>query len=230
MDFEQVNIEYGRTLSNVSYQTKRMEFTKADGTTKVKLEFPIYEDQENLELFLKLIRTFRKTVEAYDLFTLLGEAEVYDRFKQCLGGDALDTWEALLVDEDQVTWDNNLVELIEVLTGDDSFEMQKDYILETRKPNNMSTRTWVLRMKAMNAYLPVLGLNNGEDAMSEQELVRVISRNIPNSWKARFKMVGGHHSVTVAQALKTLSYIEIEDKKMSQRNNSNRRLLSLAIK
>ena len=58
-----------------------MEFTKADGSTKVKSEYPIYEDQDTLELLLKLIHTFTRNVTSYSLFDLLGEAEVYDCFK-----------------------------------------------------------------------------------------------------------------------------------------------------
>ena len=64
---------------------------KSDGETKWKLEFPIYVEKKNQELLVKLIRQFRKATKIYDVFTLLGEAEVYDQFKQCLGGDALDT-------------------------------------------------------------------------------------------------------------------------------------------
>ena len=81
MDLEDVPITYERTVRKTEYDTRKMEFLKADGTTKVKQEFPIYEDQSNMELLCKLIRSFRKSVEAYDLFKLLGEAEVYDRFK-----------------------------------------------------------------------------------------------------------------------------------------------------
>ena len=89
-----------------------MEFIKADETTKVKLEFPIYEDQENMELRCKLVRSFRKTVNSYELFTLLEDAEVYDWFNQCLSGDALDTWESIVVDKDKSNWNENQAQLI----------------------------------------------------------------------------------------------------------------------
>ena len=65
-------------------------------------EVSIYEDQSNMELLRKLIKSFQKSIESYDLFNLLGEADIYDRFKQCLSGDALDTWEAIVVYEEQV--------------------------------------------------------------------------------------------------------------------------------
>ena len=107
MDLEEIAMTYERTLSNTKFDTRKMEFTKADGTTKVKLEFLVYEDQANMELLCKLVRSFRKTVDSYDLFTLLGETDVYNRFKQCLSGDSLDTWESIVVDEDKVNWNEN---------------------------------------------------------------------------------------------------------------------------
>ena len=84
MDIDDVSVTYESTLSSVKHEQQKMEVTKADGTTKVKLEFPIYDSQENMELLVKLLMRFRKTVVNYYLFTLLGEAEVYDNFKQCL--------------------------------------------------------------------------------------------------------------------------------------------------
>ena len=48
MDLEDVPITYERTVRKTEYDTRKMEFLKADGTTKVKQEFPIYEDQSNM--------------------------------------------------------------------------------------------------------------------------------------------------------------------------------------
>lgn len=219
VDIEDVPITYEATLANVKYNTKKMEFTKDDETTKVKLEFPIYEEQENQELLIKLIRQFHKAVENYDLFTLLGEVEVYDRFKQCLEGDALDTWEAIVVDTDQATWEDNLAQLVEVLIDDEAFSNQKDYIQETRKPNSMTMKRWILRLKAINSYLPYLGLATGESAMDEADLVKVVTRNIPGSWKARFRLANGHKAATVTEALKILNLIEKEDRRMGKINS-----------
>ena len=134
VEIEDVPITYENTLTNVKYNTRKMEFLKKDDTTKVKLEFPIYEEQKNQELLVKLIRQFRKAMEGYDLFTLSG---VYDKFKQCLDGDALDTWEAIVVDEDKKSWDTNLAQLIDVLIDDEAFNNQKDYLNKTKKPANL---------------------------------------------------------------------------------------------
>ena len=144
-------------MARAKFETKRREFLKADGTTKVKLDFPIYGEQEELELLLKLIRSYNKAVMRYDLCTILGADEVYDRFQQCLGGDAFDMWEAIATTQNQTNWEPNINELIELLIGEDAYEEQRDYYLEDiKKPHEMKTRTWILQMKVINTYLPAL--------------------------------------------------------------------------
>lgn len=214
VDSEDVPIAYENTLAKADYSVKKIEFIKDDDVTKVKLEFPIYEEQENQEILVKLVRQFRKAVESYDLFNHLGGAEVYDKFKQCLEGDALDTWEAIVVDEDEANWNANIAQLLDVLINDEAFANQKEYLQETRKPNSMTMKKWTLRLKSINSYLPYLGLENGEVAMTEDELVKIITRNIPNSWKSRFKLANGHKSNTVTEALTVLILIEKEEKRV----------------
>ena len=154
MDLEDVPITYERTVYKTEYDTMKMEFLKADRTTKVKQEFPIYEDQSNMELLCELIRSFRKAVEEYDLFKLLGEAEVYDRLKQCLAGDALDTWEAIVVDDEEAEWDTSLIQLVKNLIDEDAYTTQRDYLSETRKPSNMPTKIGFFASKgSIRTYL-----------------------------------------------------------------------------
>ena len=130
MDLEDVPITHERTLDRKHYDTRKMEFLKADEKTKVKLEFPIYSDQANTELLLKLIKSFRRTIKSYDLFKHLGEAEVYDRFSQCLDGDAYDTWDAVVEDADKDTWDTNTANFLEILLDEDAYTVQRDYLMK----------------------------------------------------------------------------------------------------
>ena len=60
MDVEDVPVTYPGIIGCNDVETHKMEFIKADGTTKVKLEFPIYDDQPNMEILLKLIKASRK--------------------------------------------------------------------------------------------------------------------------------------------------------------------------
>ena len=93
-----------------------------------------------------------------------------------------------------------MAQLVETLIDEDAYTTQKDYLSETKKPSNMPTKNWILRLKAINTYLPILNLSENVESFDEEGLVKIITRNIPNSWKARFKMVNGHRSTTVAQA------------------------------
>ena len=162
MEFEDVPIRLEKTLDNIKFATQKLEFVKEDGKTKVKQEFPVYEAQENYELLCKLVRTYMRSVKDYNLFKLFGPTEVYDRFWQCLGGDSLNTWDALVENKKEQHWKRDLANLMTVLIGRNAYEYQKDYLFEVKKPGNMSVKSFALRLKAINAYLPVLGLENGE--------------------------------------------------------------------
>ena len=85
-------------------------------------------------------RSIQKLVEVYDLFTLLGDTEMYDWFKKCLAGNTFNTWEAIAVDEDEATCDEILAQLVENLIDEDAYTFQKDYLSETKNPGNMPTK------------------------------------------------------------------------------------------
>ena len=70
---------------------------------KAKIPVPCYEDQEDQEIFLKLLREFEGAIDLHDLWTTTDEAKVYDMFQQYLGGDTLDTWVDLVVDENEAS-------------------------------------------------------------------------------------------------------------------------------
>ena len=70
---------------------------------EVRFQFPIYEDQENSEILLKLLHKFTRAISRHDLWTTLGKEKVYDMFQKCLGGDALDTWVDIVQVEDETS-------------------------------------------------------------------------------------------------------------------------------
>ena len=47
----------------------------------LKLQCPIYEDQEDQEFVLKLLREFQRAIERHNLWNLTDEAKVYDMFQ-----------------------------------------------------------------------------------------------------------------------------------------------------
>lgn len=90
---------------------------------------------------------------------------------------------------------------------EDAYKIQIDYMTETRDPSNLSVKVWILRMKAINDYLPAFGLRDVEATFLEERLVCITNQKISHSWRSMLKLAGGHRSATVAAASKTLTYI-----------------------
>ena len=84
-----------------------------------------------------------------------------------------------MVDEDEASWNENQAQLIDLLIDDEAYTVQKDYLNETKKPSSMTTRMWALHLKAVNTYLPILDLRNNNVSLSEEDLVKIITRNMP---------------------------------------------------
>ena len=64
------------------YETEKTKFTRGRNA-KVNLQLPVYEDQENFEILLKLLREFQAAIDRYDLWTK-GADIVYDFFNNVL--------------------------------------------------------------------------------------------------------------------------------------------------
>ena len=60
MEVEDVTITYERTLRKSNHETKKLELVKADRTTKVKLEFSMYNVRENMELLLNISKSSKR--------------------------------------------------------------------------------------------------------------------------------------------------------------------------
>ena len=73
---------------------------------------------------------------------------------------------------------------MELLIDDNAYAIQQDYLRETRKPSNLSTKIWVLRMKTINFYFSTLGMRNNEEIFGGNEFVHFITRDLPVTWKA----------------------------------------------
>ena len=104
----------------------------------------------------------------------IGEARVYDYFQRCLSGNALNTWTDVVDEEEKDVWKDNLAGFIERIMGEEAHENMVDYIKDTKKPNSMSVKTWLMRMKAINTYLPFLENGGDGDQLTESELAKTI--------------------------------------------------------
>jgi hypothetical protein len=99
---------------------------------------------------------------------------------------------------------------------------QKDYLKSTPKPEKMSVKQWINRIKNINSYLPLMQ-DNGR-AFTEEELVsEVISKNIPSAWVKDFRMFKLHLKTRVKDVLSDLTMIEEQIKTHLKPTNSDKR-------
>ena len=66
-------------------------------------------------------------------------------------------------------------------------------------------------MKTINSYLPTL--KDAAVSLTEIQLVKIITKNIPKTWKTQFKLADGHRAKTTIEAQKNLRMLEKEDKR-----------------
>mmetsp|Transcript_57964 Transcript_57964/g.67648 ORF Transcript_57964/g.67648 Transcript_57964/m.67648 type:complete len:302 (+) Transcript_57964:88-993(+) len=214
-------LKYNGTKDLEKVTSVKLEFTLKTGEL-IKVSFSKYTDEVH-EILLLLIREYKDKVKTYDLHNLLTDEQVFDMFRRCLGGDALDTWDGLITSKtkNKTNFDNAMLELVETLMGEDAGEEQLLYLRETKKPSELKVQSWIRRMKAINAYLPSLG----ETALTELELVRIITQRIPRAWRTQFKLSEGHKAKTSIAAQRKLCLIESEEKeKRDLKERGNRDL------
>jgi hypothetical protein len=114
-----------------------------------------------------MIKEFQNYVNTYSIWDEENTARtVYRNFRWCLAGAARDLWDQIneLEDEDEVRdelgLDNHLQELTSAILGEDALRNQKDYLKNTPKPDKMSVKQWINRIKNINSYLLLMQLNN----------------------------------------------------------------------
>jgi hypothetical protein len=241
---EQRNQRNGNKDSNdkkvpMRYQTRNSKDTRSvefkytiDGTVE-KTSMSVYEDG-NDEEFLKLLKEFQNYVITYDIWEEEHAARtIYRNFRRCLAGAARDLWDQIIInlaeEEDQdgneETFTEHVQELTSAILGEDALRNQKDYLKNTPKPEKMSVKQWVNRMKNINSYLPLMQV--GGRSFTEEELVsEVISKNIPSVWIKDFRMFKLHLKTRVKDVLTDLTMIEeqIKTPKPTNFDNKNKHL------
>jgi len=213
-DLYDAPLKYVTAIDSDKVSKIKQEFKLANNEI-VKLEIPKYNN-ENDEYLLLTLREFNDMVTTYDLFTLLNAAKVYDRFRRCLGGDALDTWNSLILGNTKsaANFKTAQIELVETLIGDEAYDEQVGYLQDTRKPHDMEVHKWIQQMKTINSYLPTL--SDGSVSLTEVQLVKIVTKNIPKAWKTQFKLADGHKLKTTIEAQKKLRLLEKDEKHRKQ--------------
>jgi hypothetical protein len=169
-----------------SKETRSVEFKYTIDGTVEKTSMNVYEDSNDKE-FLKLMKEFQNYVSTYSIWEEENAARtIYRNFRRCLAGAARDLWDQINVvdddeERDELTFENHVRELTRAILGEDALRNQKDYLKSTPKPEKMSVKQWVNRIKNINSYLPLMQ-ENGRSFTKEELVSEVISKNIPSAW------------------------------------------------
>jgi hypothetical protein len=161
-----------------SKETRSVEFKYTIDGTVEKTSMSVYEDG-NDEEFLKLLKEFQNYVNTYDIWEGENAARtIYRNFRRCLAGAARDLWDQIIVilneeeeenqDGNEETFAEHVQELTSAILGEDALRNQKDYLKSTPKPEKMSVKQWVNRIKNINSYLPLMQVNGR--SFTEEEL------------------------------------------------------------
>ena len=146
---------------------KRVIFQVTIASEKIKENIEVYEEGNNEQL-LRTVRDFKNFVDTYDLFTELNETSVYAKFRRVLKGDTKDTWDELIHGEtlSEENFDTHLADLITDELGTEAFKYQVKYLRKTKKPRNLTLKSWMKRVKSLNSYLPLL--KAGDKRLTEE--------------------------------------------------------------
>jgi len=190
-------------------ETKEVEFKyEIDGVTE-RTKISIFEDG-NDEEYLKMIKEFQHYLETFEVWNNANAARiVYRNFRRCLSGATKDLWDELNIiaeddERDELTFNDHVEQLTNAVLGEEALENQKDYLKFTPKPDKMSVKDWINRIKTINSYLPLM--EHDARAFSERELIaEVISKNIPSAWKAQFKLSKLHLKTRIREIMGDLT-------------------------
>jgi hypothetical protein len=135
---------------------------------------------------------------------------LFQHFGRAMKGEPLRKWSKLTKNQRVYTllaFKEKFSDLIEDLFGEDVYDDQLEYLCDESMPTSMKSSEWIDRIKVINAALP--SLTKGGKEMTERELVRkVVTANIPESWKRDFTLQGGDKLKTLKDAKKALMKIE----------------------
>jgi hypothetical protein len=73
-------------------------------------------------------------------------------------------------ERDELSFETHVQELTSAVLGDDAYMNQKDYLKTTPKPEQMTVKQWINRLKNINAYLPLMQVD--AQALSETDLLQ----------------------------------------------------------
>jgi hypothetical protein len=210
--------------------TVELKYTERDGAVD-KTKLNIFEDGSDEE-FLKLVKEFQNHVDTYRIWEDEHAAHsIYKNFRRCLAGSARDLWDQIIDDgqeeRDELVYGEHLIEFTKEVSGNGAVRNQKKYLTTTSKPEKMSVKQWISRIKNINSYIPFMKAE--ASAMPERDLINdVITPNIPTAWEMHYHLQNLHLKTRIRDIIEPLTVIEEQVKKQaslaqqqSQTNNRN---------
>jgi len=193
-----------------------LKYTGIDGSVD-KTKLNIFEDGNNKE-FLKLVKEFQNYIDTYEIWNDEHAAYIfYKIFRRCLAGAARDLWDQINVlenadeERDELTFQTHVRELTSAILGNDALCNQKDYLKSTPKPETMTVKQWINRLKNINSYLPLMQ-QDGRAITKENLITEVISKNIHAAWVKDFKLAKLHLKCRIRDVMTDLAVIKEQDK------------------
>lgn len=198
--------------------TVELKYANRDGAVD-KTKLNIFKDGSDEE-FLKLVKEFGNHVDTYRIWEDEHAAQsIYKNFRHCLAWSARDLWDQIIEDGQE--------DRDELVFGSGAVHNQKKYLASTPKPEKMSVKQWISRIKNINSYIPFMEAD--ANAISEQDLInKVISPSIPSAWEMHYHLQNLHLKTCIQDIIEPLTVIEEQVKKQasfaqqqSQQKNKN---------
>ena len=127
------------------------------------MKIPIFESGPDKELLFTR-REFHNMVTDFNFTATLNQTQqAYEFFGETVQGVARDTWQEILLDHDinggvrdATGLPMHLGAFRDAHMSVESFNNQLSYMRNTNIPRLSSVKTWLRRLKAPNAYLPLM--------------------------------------------------------------------------
>jgi hypothetical protein len=160
-----------------------------------------------------MTKEFQNYLETFEIWENENAARiVYRNFRRCISGATKDLWDQInTINEDEeideLTFSSHMAKLTRAVLGVDAFDNQKEYLKETPKPEKMSVKQWINRIRNINSYLSLM--DQEARTFSEKELIaEVISKNIPHAWRVQYRLAKLHLKTKIDDIISDLTLIE----------------------
>jgi hypothetical protein len=115
-----------------------------------------------------------------------------------------------LEEPNEETFDNHVWKLTMAIIGEDTFDNQREYLENMKKPEKLSAKQLINCLRNINSFL--LLMKDGKATYSKRDLIKIITKNIPSEWTMHFKMAEWHKKTKIIDILTKLLIIKEQKK------------------